>query len=87
MYEQHCVLGVNVFYLIMFGFSFAIGTSIYPLCSVGSIAAGFVEFCVIVTQLSGLSSVKTSMKMNVVRPLVEKPVCGTVGKNWFRGVV
>ena len=39
------------------------------------------EFCKIVTQVSGLSSVKTSKKLNVVQNLVEKKVCGTVGKN------
>ena len=40
------------------------------MCPVGSVATWFVkEFCI---QVSGLSSVKILMKLNVVRNLVEK---------------
>ena len=41
------------------------------MCPVGSVAMWFVEFCMIVAQVSGLSSVKTSIKLKVVRNLDE----------------
>ena len=44
----------------------------YPICPVGSVGTWFVEFCIIVAQVSVLSSVKISIKLNVVRNLVEK---------------
>ena len=44
----------------------------YPICPVGRVAILFEEFCIMVAQVSGLSSVQTSVKLNVVRNLVEK---------------
>ena len=75
--------GVNVFYLIIFGFFVCDGNSMYPICPVGSVATWFVEFCIIVAQVFSLSPVKTSIKLNVVLSLVEKEVCGTVGRIGF----
>ena len=56
------------------GFSFVIGTSIYPICPVGSVATCFDVFWMIVAQMSGLSSVNTSIQMKFVRNLVAKYV-------------
>ena len=42
------------------------------MCPVGNVAIWFVENCIIVAQVSGLSYVKTSIKLNVVQNLVEK---------------
>ena len=69
------------------GFSFVIGTSIYPMCPVGTVSTWLEEFNMIVAQVSGLSYVKTSMKLNVVQSLVEKEVWRTVGKNLVCDVV
>ena len=42
------------------------------MCPVGSVAKWFVDFCIITAQVTGLSSVKTSIKLNVVQNLMEK---------------
>ena len=39
---------------------------------VGNVAIWFVEFCIIVAQVSGLSIAKTFEKLKVVQKLVEK---------------
>ena len=54
------------------GFSLVIGTSMYPICPVGSVATCFEVFWMIVAQISGLSSVNTSIKLKFVRNLVAK---------------
>ena len=38
----------------------------------GGVATSFVEFCIILAQVPGLSFVKVSMKLNVVRNFEEK---------------
>ena len=42
------------------------------MCPVGSVGTWFVEVWIIVAQLSGSSSVKSSIKVNVVQNLVKK---------------
>ena len=42
------------------------------MCPVGRVAMWLVEFCILVAQVSGLSSAKTSIKLKVVRILDEK---------------
>ena len=49
--------------MIITGIAFVIGTSIYPMCPVGRVAIWFVEFCIRVAQVSGLSSVKNLYKV------------------------
>ena len=51
------------------------------MCPVGSVAKWFVVFWITVAQMSGLSSVNTSIKLIVVRNFEENKVCGIVGKN------
>ena len=42
------------------------------MCPIGSVAKWFVEFCIIVAKVFGLSSVQTPIKLKVVQNLVKK---------------
>ena len=44
----------------------------YPICPVGSVATCFEVFWIIVAQMSGFLSLKTSIKLKVVQNLVAK---------------
>ena len=45
------------------------------MCPIGSVAKWFVEFCIIVAKVFGLSSVQTPIKLKVVQNLVKKNEC------------
>ena len=72
-------------------FSLVIGTSKYSKCPVGIVAKWFVEFCIIVAQMSGLSSVRTSVVLyskvcNLWRIWFQKYLCFRIDSSGFREV-